>query len=370
MHIASRDRQAEPRRVALLPDPSLDVHHHESHSRRHIANGVAKLLDTSARPEGEAVPGDYLVASRPLLPHEAIAHSVGGIHDIFGSIVPHAFVGSKVIVHPLATHDSRRPDGWVAGLGGELDAVALRGFSAFARKDAMVAAHRLLDLGPVRLKRADACGGHGQTVVLDMQAFERAIDEIDDADLENVGVVVEENLLRTRTLSVGSLVIGGWSGAYVGTQRQAIDHLGRTVYGGSELRVLRGGLADMLDSGRGAEGLQAIRHVMHFEACVQRAFPSLLASRRNYDVLCGVDAKGEARMGILEQSWRVGGASAAEIAALLAFKEDPSLRAVDAATWETYGSSAIPPSACVYYTDEYGRMGGLRKFVTWSPHGR
>ena len=47
--------------------------------------------------------------------------------------------------------------------------------------------------------------------------------------------------------------------------------------------------------------------------------PGFFASRRNYDVAQGVDAAGRRRSGVLEQSWRLGGASGAEIAALEAF---------------------------------------------------
>ena len=43
------------------------------------------------------------------------------------------------------------------------------------------------------------------------------------------------------------------------------------------------------------------------------------ASRRNYDVVAGLDARGQRRCGVLEQSWRVGGASPAELVALAAF---------------------------------------------------
>ena len=44
------------------------------------------------------------------------------------------------------------------------------------------------------------------------------------------------------------------------------------------------------------------------------AFPGLFASRCNYDVVTGADGVGKHHSGVLEQSWRAGGASGAEIA--------------------------------------------------------
>ena len=62
------------------------------------------------------------------------------------------------------------------------------------------------------------------------------------------------------------------------------------------------------------------------------------------------DAVGRRRSGVLEQSWRAGGASGAEIAALEAFRADPSLPSVRAITREVYGRRA-------------GRAGGTRRSI-------
>src|SRR5215471_8719184 len=42
-------------------------------------------------------------------------------------------------------------------------------------------------------------------------------------------------------------------------------------------------------------------------------YPGFLASRRNSDVAQGVDNEGQWRSGVLEASWRSGGASTAEL---------------------------------------------------------
>src|SRR5947207_10240761 len=55
------------------------------------------------------------------------------------------------------------------------------------------------------------------------------------------GLVLEENLRRVRTLSVGEVAVGSFRISYHGTQRTVADNEGRPVYGGSELVCVRGG---------------------------------------------------------------------------------------------------------------------------------
>ncbi len=107
-----------------------------------------------------------------------------------------------------------------------------------------------------------------------------------------------------------------------------------------------------------------------YDAAVAECFPEMFASRRNYDVVQGLDAAGRRRSGVLEQSWRIGGASGAEIAALEAFRADPALRAVRAATVEVYGEgSAPPPHATVYFRGTDERVGFITKYTLVEPHG-
>jgi hypothetical protein len=92
--------------------------------------------------------------------------------------------------------------------------------------------------------------------------------------------------------------------------------------------------------------------------------PGFLASRRNYDVVQGLDAAGAWHSGVLEQSWRVGGASGPEVAALSAFRADPALRAVGAWCVEAYGACAEPPArAAVHFRGTDERVGPITKYV-------
>ena len=73
---------------------------------------------------------------------------------------------------------------------------------------------------------------------------------------------------------------------------------------------------------------------------------------------------------MLEQSWRIGGASGAEVAALEAFRDDPALSVVRASTTEIYGESPpLPPGATVYFQDIDDRVGPLVKYARLEEYG-
>jgi hypothetical protein len=73
------------------------------------------------------------------------------------------------------------------------------------------------------------------------------------------------------------------------------------------------------------------------------------ASRRNYDVGQGTDAAGCAHSGVFEASWRAGGASPAELAALHALAQSPSVELVRVTCVEAYGADATPPPGAIVH---------------------
>jgi hypothetical protein len=115
----------------------------------------------------------------------------------------------------------------------------------------------------------------------------------------------------------------------------------------------------------------AIRQAAHFHDAVARCFPGFHASRSNYDVLVGRDAGGRVRSGVLEQSWRVGGATGPELAALAAFKQDRARDCVRASSFEFFGASPEPPAgAIVHFRGTDPRSGPLTKYTVVHPDGR
>ena len=72
---------------------------------------------------------------------------------------------------------------------------------------------------------------------------------------------------------------------------------------------------------------------------------------------------------MLEQSWRIGGATGAEIAAIGAFLSNPDLQSVGASTTEIHGSSGeLPADAIVYFQGEDEQAGPLVKYARLHPH--
>src|SRR5215469_4004392 len=97
-------------------------------------------------------------------------------------------------------------------------------------------------------------------------------------------------------------------------------------------------------------------------------FHGFTASRRNYDVARGIGADGWPQSGVLEPSWRIGGASSAELAAMAAFARDPSLKIVRASHVEEYGEGRrAPADAIVEFQGDDPEAGPLLRYTIVTP---
>jgi hypothetical protein len=93
-------------------------------------------------------------------------------------------------------------------------------------------------------------------------------------------------------------------------------------------------------------------------------YPDFAASRRNYDVGQGRDADGRWRSGVFEASWRAGGASTAEIAALQTFLADESAGVVHAGCVEVFARGCTAPAgATVQFDGDDREMGPLLRYT-------
>jgi hypothetical protein len=346
---------------------------HECSSQDRVAAKVAALLGYRFGGEYDAhghydlplyfVPRETVSGMR-----EAALLGIRGEHDLFGGVVPHAYVASKVITHPLLRPGCVAPHGWAPVFGEQVRDVVLPGYSAFSRDDARAAGLQLLASGAVRIKLASGIGGGGQTVAEDAQALEQQLGALDDAQLRDGGVVLERNLKQVITHSVGQVRIGRHVASYCGIQHLTRNNAGEEVYGGSELLVARGDFEALLALPHADAVRMAVAQACTYHRAALASFPGLLASRCNYDVAQGVDDSGAWRSGVLEQSWRIGGATGAELAALAAFQADPALRVVRAATTEVYGAAAPPPDAEVYFHGVDRFVGAIAKYTRTMPY--
>ena len=354
--------------VTLTLAADIDPEGHDAQTRTGVARRLAKLLHRPFVGEFDAATDYaeplYFVPSDTIPVQQAAPLRIASEHDLFGGVVPHAFAATKAITHPLVDDSAFAPEGWVPAFAQAVAASVLEGVTAFTREDAKRSVARQLEHGPVRVKRSTGIGGSGQHVVESMRALDAALDDIDDAELSRVGVVIEENLVDVKTFSIGTVRVGDLVVSYHGTQRLTRSNRGNEVYGGSSLWFVRGGFEALLDAGLPASLRTAVDQARIYDTAAQTHLPDFIASRRNYDVMQGTDARGRRKSGVLEPSWSIGGASGAEVAALEAFDADPSLTRVHATTTELYGESpAPPPDATVYFRDVDARVGFLTKYA-------
>jgi len=356
------------RRVTYLALRS-DAREHERATQRGVAARLAAMMGCSFDEVGGIASGalaelGYVVPDTTITSLEtARALGIRGEEDLFGGVVPAPFMATKTITHPLIGPSAAAPQGWQSDFPERVRDVALPGWSVFSLSDARAAGRRLLRDGDVRIKLASGIGGAGQSVAHGETELDAQLAAIAPAEFAD-GVVVESNLVDVRTYSVGSVRVGSLRASYVGTQRTTRSRNGKEVYGGSSIKATRGGFEalERLLLEDGARRAIAIARAYHEAALA--CFEGMFASRSNYDTVEGQDASGRRRLGVLEQSWRLGGASGAEVAALEALHDDPALQTVRASTTEVHGSNVpIPEGATLYFAGADDRLGPIVKYA-------
>lgn len=342
---------------------------HDRDSRVNVARRLAAAMEWRyggdiGRGRGDARGGTlFVVPHDALLLHDAHALGIEGPDQIFGGVVPYAFVATKAITHPLVGRDATAPDGWSHACAERSGSSTLRGYTAFSLNDARRATRLLLRDGPVRIKCVSGIGGAGQYLARNEGEADAALDALPATELER-GVAVEEHLEGAVTFSAGVARCGQASIAYCGAQSLTRNHRGSEVYGGSTLDAVRGGFDALLALEITKAQRAAVELACAYDDAAFTAYPAAFASRRNYDVLFGRNAKGEVRAGVLEQSWRIGGASGAEVLALEAFRRDPARVRMRCATVEVYDDATpVPPGAFVYYRGVDPGAGALTKYA-------
>jgi hypothetical protein len=374
MHPAHKVEPPNRDRGAVVTYAAADrAHRHDGVTQAAIAARLAALK--GYRFAGAYNPGDrpfgrvYFVPGATIV-GVAAANALGvrTEDELFGGVVPHPFVATKAITHPLVGSDAAAPEGWSDRFAHRVRSVVLPGFTAFTLQDARKAGLRLLKRGPVRLKQPRSAGGRDQVVVGVPGELEAALDELDPSDLSRHGLVLERNLDDVTTYSVGQVRLDGRTVTYCGTQRATPDNAGATVYGGSDLLVVRGDYDALLGLGLAPAFRLAAAQARVYDAATEE-FAGFFASRRNYDIARGRDTHGRWRCGVLESSWRIGGASGPEVAALEAFRADLALTAVRAWCVESYGPDLEPPPrAVVHYHGVDERLGPLIKYTLTEPY--
>jgi hypothetical protein len=359
--------------VTFCPD-AKDKGGHDYLSRRAVSRRLAELMGVpfageyaDAQTNGSQ---PYFVPQHTLLRNEADALGINSEDDLFGGVVPHPFVATKAVTHDTVSAHARAPHGWSHALGESLSPVVLPGYSTFTESDVANAGRLLLRLGCVRLKPAHHLGGAGQKVITNESELDAAIVTLDKEDLHHNGVVLEQNLESPVTYSIGEVRLREHRIAYFGTQRTTTNNHGEEVYGGTDLTLIRGSIADLLGLDLTHSVRIAVAQTLEYDEAITRAFPTFFASRRNYDVVQGRDEQGRRLSGVMEQSWRYGGASAAEVAALRIFADNADVDLVRASTHEIYSpNEQAPAGADIYFDGHDPHAGRLLKFCIIDRNG-
>lgn len=364
-----------PTAVCYVPTTArLPPHERNSHLKvaAILAQTIGVPLDDATTLTSRELAGVYLVPDDTIIGIDQISQlGITSSHDFFGGAVPFRFVAGKALTHGLIDSCAFAPSGWQHNLGDELKAYVLSGYSAFSHSDAIVAGKTLLEAGPVRLKPVNAKAGRGQTRLESEQELRSAMARLEPGDLATYGVVVEEDLREACTYSIGEVEAAGITISYWGTQSVTCDNAGAPVYGGSRLIVTRGTIEELARRCPAGHVQTAARQAAAYDRAVRTSYPAIWASRRNYDVMLGTDVCGQTRSGVLEQSWRIGGASPAEAVSIKAMAEDPALRRIDVCAVEAYGKEArIPSNAVEFYPCEDPDAGFICKYVEVNSYDR
>lgn len=346
----------------VLLDTREHTPEHEHGSHQQLAHRLAALLGTQVVDVAKGHNLYYLPTTTLIDPVHYNAQGIRTTADFFGGLVKRPYMATKAISHPLPAA-AKFPLGWTDTFARKASDALLRGYTVFSLDDARRAAQLLLTEGPLRLKPVRATAGRGQRVINTLAELDEALTGLDEQEIAVWGLGLEENLDKVETFSVGQVLVAGITCSYYGTQQLTRDNSGESVYGGSDLVVVRGGYEPLLQLDLEEPVRLAITQARLYEQAAIESFPGFMASRRNYDIARGVTAQGQLRSGVLEQSWRIGGASSAEILALQAFADDPTLERVRASTHEVFGEIELPTDATVFYQGDDSELGRLCKYA-------
>jgi hypothetical protein len=308
----------------------------------------------------------YYVPARTLVMslQEAKERGITSSEDFLGGIVQESYIGTKVITHQVVAHTTHKPASWSDRFADAVKEVVLPGFSVFHNSDARRAASHLLEQGKVRFKPALGRSGRGQAVVRTLEELEYQLSLLGPYKLQTHGVVLEQQLDDISTLSVGTLSLEREQISYYGRQRTTINNQGNIDYGGSDLCCIRGTFEQLLQIDIPEHINLAIKQAIIYDRA-RYHYPDLLASRRNYDIGQGHDHKGNFYSGVLEHSWRIGGATGAELYAIEYFRKDATITCVEASTHCVFGEHTdLPSQARIQFDGIDSDFGPMKVYTT------
>ena len=346
-------------RVVCRPSDSL----HTVASAEALATRLCALTDRQLLPTQQSFDekGETF-----FIPTFALAREDGNpemtVDRFYGGIVHRGFMATKLVTHPHWHDHDNLPEGWTGHFAACMQDCVLAGFSVFSHRHALDAATTLLKKHKVRFKNPFASGGEDQNVIDTVRSLDDFLATVSEADIAK-GLVLEEDVENSTTYSVGQIQLENHVATYLGRQYTSRDKAGNEFYAGSRLRVVRGGWDALLQLLQSPTAGKVVENARRYDEAA-REHLGLVASRRNYDVLVGPITENGVRCGVLEQSWRVGGASPAELLAMEKLMQDESVTAVQAVLYESRDEApTFREDDFIVYSGEDDRGQPLHKYA-------
>src|SRR5689334_798460 len=177
MPLEPQEDSMTPRQVVHWSRKSDGPDSHDLATRAWIASRLARLLGYDYAGQYDplrAYSGRlYFVPGETLIEEEARSLGIDNEHDLFGGVMPHAFLTTKAVVHPVV-EGGVIPPGWSHNLSARLSDTVLEGYTAFTRENARQAGRRVLHTGKARIKPGDGIAGRGQTVAANVTELDAA----------------------------------------------------------------------------------------------------------------------------------------------------------------------------------------------------
>lgn len=285
----------------------------------------------------------YHIPSKPISSADAEKYGIKSSEDIFGGVVEDLLHANKGILHTTLSNTSLHPSGYSQDFPKLIRNAVLPGYTAFSKAEAVeiMKCMNKHGTGSVRLKDPLESDASGQYVITNTIELDNVLSKYSDKNIFENGLVLEANINEAVTLSVGLIIFGNQEYSYFGKQK-SVFHNGRSKYGGTEIAMFRGNFNNLINRVDTGSNLHI---AISQTSTVFDAFGTLdpILSRANFDVVQGFNNKGEFLSGVTDQSFRLGGASPAEVLAISKLNSDKNIECVNAEVDLIYDPTSKPP---------------------------
>ncbi len=295
--------------------------------------------------------GDYLLPHKPISLEEGRQFGIINPDQIFGAVIEPIYA-EKSIFHKTVPNakfvPSKFPHEFATFLNDK--GIVLIGYTAFSIEDVEKAYDLITDAGyAVRVKHPL---GSSSTKQFRAKSKKQVLDFVrseEVATLRKFGMILEVNLLNPNDKRAD---VEGFSGGWTQLEGNIYSYLGRQMFAetgttdryiGTRLQMVRGSVDNL---GEVADSLvyQDVYRQLEKVAEATKLLPYLIGSRMNFDFIYGVREGIDGiildespSVYVVEQSFRVGGASGAELVGIEYLKNNHEEASVTAVSRVHYG---------------------------------